>query len=289
MVASITLFANNTSPTGPQLDNNFLAYAVFCNIPCTVSGTNALTLTQNANTPTLTQLTNYIQFTGVFTSTNTGAVTITAGAFSVLNAYKDSPAGPIPFSGGECVIGCAFSARYDSALNSGNGGYHLTTGTGFSGGTVSGSLANITLSGGTLAAIGGSIGASLTSSLLSGNSLTVSALLNTGTSLQVSIASVTSLSVGASASPLLRMISGLGTLTYSVTPANSTQDQTFAVAGGQIRDSVALGLGTSTPAGVGFTGFFAANGTVTVRMINPTAASIAAATLTVRATALGFT
>ena len=121
MTSTITLFAGNTAPTGPQFDNNFLAYAVFGNIPCTVAGTNTLVLTQKANTPALTQLTNYIQFSGVFAATNTGALTLTVGAFPILNGYKDSPNGPIAFTGGECIAGNAFTARYDSALNANAG------------------------------------------------------------------------------------------------------------------------------------------------------------------------
>ena len=61
------------------------------------------------------------------------------------------------------------------------------------------------------------------------------------------------------------------------------------VTGAQIRDVVAIGLGTPVPAGAGFTGFCSTIGTVTVRMLNPTAASIAAATMTVRAMAMGLT
>ena len=131
---------------------------------------------------------------------------------------------------------------YNSALNSGAGGFHIYASTDFAGGTISASLA-----------------------------------------------SVTNLLVGASAATVGRIVSGLGTLTFTVTPANQTQDQNIVVTGAQIRDVVAIGLGTSVPAGAGFTGFCSTIGTVTVRMLNPTAASIAAATMTVRAMAMGLT
>ena len=284
---TITLFASNTSPTGPQLDNNFLAYAAFGNIPCTVAGTNTLVLTPKANTPVLTQLTNYIQFSGIFAVTNTGAMTIQYGAFTPLNVYKDSPVGPVVLSGGECVAGNAFSARYDSTLNANTGGYHINTSTAFTGGTITN---NVVLSGAVLSVLGGSLGASLTSTLLTGNSLSITAqtMSLTGPFIGSSV-TVTNLLVGATASALTRLISGLGTLTYTVTPANQTQSQPLILTGAQLADSIALGLPASIPAGVGFTGFMAAAGTVTVRLLNPTAASIAAATLTIRATALGFT
>jgi hypothetical protein len=272
---TITLFANLTAPTTPELDNNFLAYAVFGNIPCAVTGTNSLVMVQDANTPALTQLTNYLQFSGVFADNNTGPLTIVAGGFGVLPGYKDTPSGPAAFSGGECITGNAFTARYDSALNTGSGGYHVTTNTGFSGGTVSGPIVFQS----PVEFIGGSVGVTLSSSLLTGNSLTLSGLLG----------SVTLLEVGASASSVTRIVSGVGSVTYSVTPASSAQNQNFALVGAQIGDSVAIGLPASPPAGAGFTGFMAAAGTVTLRLINPSTVTLGAATITVRATAIGFT
>lgn len=252
--ASITLFSSNTAPTGPQLDNNFLAYAVFTTIPCSVAGTNALTLTQNSNTPTLTQLTNYIQFSAVALNTNTGAVTITHPSFGTLNAYKDSPVGPVALSGDEIVQDCAFTMRYNSALDGGSGGYHIYSNTGYAGGTITG---NTTIAAGATLSVAGP-------------------------------ASLTSLLVGASATPLLRIISGLATVTYSVTSANAVQSQTFALAGAQVNDSVSLGMGTDVPSGVGFAGFVSGAGTITARLLNPSTVTIAAATITMRATALGF-
>ena len=301
MAASITLFANLTAPTGPELDGNFTAFAVFGNIPCTVSGTNALTLVQNANTPTLTQLTSYIRFTGTFAATNNGAMTVQIGSFGVLPAYQDGPSGPTAFVGGECIIGNMFSAIYDPALNSGNGGYHIGTGTQLAGGTIAGNLA---LSSGVLSVLGGSLGASLSSTLLTGNSLTVSALLLTGNSLTVSallsnyslssigvgtLSSVQFGNLGSTLATLTRMVSALSTVVFSVTPANLTQDQNIVVAGAQVRDAIMLGIGSSVPAGAGFTGFCGSLGTVTVRLLNPTASSISLTSMTVRAVCMGVT
>lgn len=265
----ITLFANQTAPTGPELDNTFLAYAVFCNIPCVLSGTNAITLAQNANTPTLTQLTNYVQFSGVIANSNSDAVTLTHPSFGTLNVYKDSATGPIALTGNELIIGNAASFRYDSTLNTGAGGYHVVSNTGFTGGTVN---SNTVFAGAVVSVTGSLVGASLTSTLLTGNSLTVSA-----TDLQVNGGAV-----------MTRIVSGLGSLTYSVTSASGVQDQSFALAGVQINDSLAMGFG-SVPSGVGFTGFIGTIGTVTIRMVNPSTVTIGAATLTVRATAMGFT
>ena len=282
-------FAAVTSATGAQLDADFNAVGKLGAIPCAVSGTNTITMTPTAGiTPTISALSNYLRFSGIVTTTNTGAVTITISGLTPLSAYKDSPSGPAVLSGGELIAGNAFTAVYDSTLNAGTGGFHVYTSTAFAGGTITG---NLVASGATISVLGGSIGASLTSSLLTGNSFTVNALLHSGTSLQVSIASVASIQVGSTTSlaTLTKMLSGLGTLTYTVTSANAVQDQNITVPGAQVRDVVALGLGASVPSGAGFVGFCGTVGVVTVRLLNPTAATIGAATMTVRAAVMGLT
>lgn len=290
-------FAAVTSATGQNLDDDFTAVGNMGTFPCTVSGSNAITMTPTAGiTPSVAALANYMRFSGVVAITNTTGITIQIGSLGALNGYKDSASGPVALTGNELLAGNAFTAVYDSALNSGAGGFHIVFGTAFAGGTIAG---NVVLSGGYFSALGGSLGATLTSVLLSGNSLTVSALQLNATNasiataginnLSATIASITSLSVGASASPLLRMISGVGTVIYSITSANDVQDQTFTVAGVQTRDSLSIGLPVSIPTGAGFTGYIPAAGSITLRLVNPTAATLGSATLTVRATALGFT
>lgn len=284
-------FATKTAATGLQLDENFNALGVLVPIPCTVAGTNTVTMTPaTTNTPTVLAYSNYRLFSGVVAATNTGAVTIQVGSLTALNAYKDSPAGPIALSGGELHIGNAFTAEYDSALNSGAGGFHIWSGTAFAGGTISGSLANLAIVGGTLSVLSGSIGASLTSSLLSGNSLTISALLGSYSQASVSLATLSNAqfgTLGTTLATLTRMVSALGTLTFTVTPAATAQDQNITVPGAQVRDAISIGLGTSVPVGAGFTGFCGTLGTVTVRMLNPTASSISVTTMTIRAVAMG--
>jgi len=285
-------FATKTAATGLQLDENFNALGVLVPIPCVVAGTNTVTMTPaTTNTPTVLAYSNYRLFSGVVATSNTGAVTIQVGSLAALNAYKDSPAGPIALSGGELRAGNAFTAEYDSALNSGVGGFHIWSTTVLSGGTISGSLGNLVLSGGTLSVLGGSIGVSLTSSLLSGNSLTISALLANYSQASISVATIGNAQFGTlgstSLSTLTRMVSGLGTLVYTVTPAATSQDQNIVVPGAQVRDAISIGLGASTPSGAGFTGFCGTLGTITVRMLNPTAASISLTTMTIRAVAMG--
>ena len=261
-------FAAVTAATGAQLDANFNADGKLGTIPCTVSGTNALTLTPTAGiSPTIAAYSNYLRFSGIVVNSNTGAMTLAVGSLAALNCYKDSVTGPVALSGGELIIGNAFTAIYDSALNTGAGGFHIWYGTQPVGGTISGASAQISL-------INGSVGMTLTSALLTGNSVSINAA---------------QLQVGSSTASVTRINSGLGSVTFTVTPANSSQDQNIVVSGAQIRDVIALGLGTSTPAGAGFTGFCGTLGTVTVRMLTPTTVTLGAAPLTVRAMAMGLT
>jgi len=133
MAYSITQFENNLTNSLVALDNNFTTFGALVPIPCTISGTNTLTFTQNAGglvpTPTISTYTNGMLFTGVATATNTGTVTATVGSVGALNVYKDTASGPVLLSGNEIIINNAISLRYDPALNSGAGGFHLTSST----------------------------------------------------------------------------------------------------------------------------------------------------------------
>lgn len=126
---AITLFAGVSSATGQQLDDNLTAASNQAPIPCSISGTNTITLTQKANTYTVTAYGNNMQLSGVASGTNSGAVTAQLGSLGALGVFKDSTAGPIALAGGEIVSGNAFTLLYDSALASGAGGFHLFSST----------------------------------------------------------------------------------------------------------------------------------------------------------------
>lgn len=133
-MANITLFAAATQATGQQLDDNLMLVSNQAPIPCSISGTNALTLTQKANVYTVTAYTNNMQLSGVAAGSNSGAVTARLGALAALNVYKDTGSGPVALTGGEIVANNAITLLYDPALNTGAGGFHLisiagTTGT----------------------------------------------------------------------------------------------------------------------------------------------------------------
>ena len=131
MAFSITQFENNTTNSLVALDNNFTTFGALVPIPCSVSGTNVLTLTQNAAglvpTPVISGYTNGMLFTGIAAATSTSVVTAQVGALAALNVYKDTLNGPAALVAEEIIAGTAFSLRYDSALNSGAGGFHLTS------------------------------------------------------------------------------------------------------------------------------------------------------------------
>lgn len=115
-----------TTATGTNLDQNFSALASLVPIPCTASGTNSITLTPfTANVPTVTALANYSLFVAIAAATNTGAVTVTVGSFTALPVYRDSVTGPVALTSGQIVANNAIYLVYDSALNSGSGGFHL--------------------------------------------------------------------------------------------------------------------------------------------------------------------
>ncbi len=127
---AITLFAAVTDATGQQLDDNLALVSAQAPIPCTVSGTNTLTLTQESNTYTVTAYGNNMQLSGVAAASNATAMTARLGALGALNVYKDTGSGPVITSGGELIAGNAFTLFYDATLNSGAGGWHLFSSTG---------------------------------------------------------------------------------------------------------------------------------------------------------------
>ena len=96
-------------------------------MPVTLTGTNALAMAGQVSGFSLSTYANYMMFCGIASATNTGAVTAQYAALSALNVYKDTPTGPSALTGGEIVSLNAVYLTYDSALNSGSGGFHLFT------------------------------------------------------------------------------------------------------------------------------------------------------------------
>src|SRR5262245_51015154 len=118
-------FSALTTPNLSMLDADFAALGVLTPIHCTASGTNTIVLTPVTDTPTVAAYVNQMQFTAVAAGTNSTAVTVQVGSLAALNVYKAAPGGAVALSGNELVSGLAFVAMYQSALNSGAGGFLL--------------------------------------------------------------------------------------------------------------------------------------------------------------------
>jgi hypothetical protein len=175
MTYSITQFENNLQNSLVALDNNFTTFGALVPIPCGISGTNTLTLTQNAvglvPTPTISAYSTDMLFSGIAAGTNTGPVQATVGSVGLLNVYKDTLSGPALLTGNEIIATNAISLRYDAALNSGAGGFHLTSSTATSGAALSPSSVQVN-------------GNSTLTNLLSGNSPTLTFTATPGWSSQ---------------------------------------------------------------------------------------------------------
>jgi hypothetical protein len=192
MSYSLTQFENNIQNSLVALDVNISTLSAATPISCGVSGTNALTLTPNASglvpSSILSVYTQNQMFTGIASGTNTGAVTATVGSIGTLSVYKDTVAGPVLLTGSEIVALNAFTLRYDSALNGGAGGFHLTTSTATAGAAISPSSVQVNAN-------------STLTNLLSGNSPTLTFTATPGWSSQDQTFSVTAALAGGNLLP----------------------------------------------------------------------------------------
>jgi hypothetical protein len=117
-------FGNATSPEAmAYLDNMFNQSAAMMSVPCSASGTNAISLTPLTNCPALSayaELGGY-RFRAVATSTN--LVTIQYNGLAFLNAYHAD--GVTQASISDLVIGEQYIVTYSASLNGGLGGFFL--------------------------------------------------------------------------------------------------------------------------------------------------------------------
>lgn len=273
-----TTFANLTTPTLPELDANLSFLNGLINIPCTVSGTNTLTVTPVAGGGTISSYSNYMVLRGIAAATNSGAVTANFAGIGALNVYKDTPAGPVVLTGNEIVLNCEFSLIYDSTLNASAGGFHLDTPNagGLSGQTV------------TVASINATLG-SLTSLSIS-NGYFASASIAT-LSVATGIATLSSVQLGSVVNALTRLQSTLASFSITsgnaLTPGQEAQ-ATISFTGAAVNDQI-LVQPSSVSASLSYAGYVSAAGSVVFRVHNlAPAATVTVSLFTVRLTDIGF-
>ena len=267
-----TTFAALTGPTLPELDANFSILYNLTNIACSVAGgANALTLTPSPTAATITGYQQNMWLTGIALNSNTGAATAQLQGLAALPIYNDTSNGPTALTGGEIVALTAFSLIYDSALNSGGGGFHLRTG-------------NVVLTGQTLTMAG----ASVTGNIL-GGSLNISGPATFSTVTATGPASVGTLSINGG-TPILRFNTAVTSVVFTAITPQTSQDQTITFAGVKLSDNIAIGWSVTPTASIIFSAFPSAAGSVVMRALNPiTNQTITPGTLTVRLTQIGFT
>jgi hypothetical protein len=105
-------------------------------IPCTAAGTNAIVLTPtgtvfspNVTTPNALQV-----FSFLAAASSTASVTLQVGSTAALKLYRAD--GITQIGSGEIQSGWYYTAAYNSALNSGAGGFQLAGSSAGSSGTV---------------------------------------------------------------------------------------------------------------------------------------------------------
>src|ERR1700756_4668108 len=118
-MAPRTVYAN--LPDGLQpfslWDQSLADMGLLGAIPCSASGTNAITLTPlpNAFAPNVTAYSNYLLFSFVAPATSTGSLTAKAQGQSFLNIYKSD--GVTQAGAGDILIHVLYIVGYNSALN----------------------------------------------------------------------------------------------------------------------------------------------------------------------------
>lgn len=115
-------FSNNTSPTGVQLDADLAALGAMGTTFCVATGTNTITLTPNANQPTVAAYVNQQIFSFAAAASSNSTVTLGVNALSALPLFL---IGGSQAASGDITIGTPYLIQYLSALNTGAGGFQI--------------------------------------------------------------------------------------------------------------------------------------------------------------------
>lgn len=121
-------FGPLAAATMSQLDQNFAAVGALGILPGTVGGTNALTFTPLTNVPTIAAYYDFMRIGGVIATNNSGAVTARWSGLAFKNVYIDTASGPVALTAANSLVDNNYvTLAYDSALDSGTGGWHLVS------------------------------------------------------------------------------------------------------------------------------------------------------------------
>lgn len=108
-----------------QLDANYNAVAAMACVSCTAAGTNSILLTPQASQPNVSAYANYQLFSFKAPSTSSGSVSLNVNSVGAQNLYL--PGGVTQATTGNIVSGYFYIVAYDSALNSGVGGFVIVS------------------------------------------------------------------------------------------------------------------------------------------------------------------
>ena len=97
------------------LDSDFSAVGALGIVPCAATGTNSITLTPFANTPTISAYVNYLRFGFVAVANATGAVTVQVNAIGLVPLYTSDAM--TQAGNGSVSLGIYYDIVYTSALN----------------------------------------------------------------------------------------------------------------------------------------------------------------------------
>lgn len=104
------------------IDTQSAALGALGVIPCAAAGQNSITLTPNANTPTIASYTDLApSFSYTAAQTSNGSVSISVAGIGARQAYKWN--GQQVMGTGDSVAGSVYKATFLTALNSGSGGF----------------------------------------------------------------------------------------------------------------------------------------------------------------------
>lgn len=105
-----------------ELDANFNAVGAMGITACTASGTNAISLTSASNQPPISAYADYQAVGFVASATTSGPVTLQINGLGFLSVFDVTGA---QLDSGSLVISQYYVVIYNSALNTGSGGFQL--------------------------------------------------------------------------------------------------------------------------------------------------------------------